>query len=217
MAAEPAPAVPGDRGRAREARANDRAVLEAARDVFAEHGFDAPTSAIAQRAGVGVATVYRRYRSKEELVHALRLLALDDVTRIAQEVAAERPESAVARFLTRHLEEAASPLATTFGRVLPASPEIDAAAERLRAALEDVIALDRERGLVPADYTAGELMIGITHLRPHLAIGGERATALHLRQLDLYLAGLREITRGRATQRGSALSWDEWVAFNSAP
>lgn len=206
-----------DRGRAREARANDRAVLEAARDVFAEEGFDAPTSAIAKRAGVGVASVYRRYGSKEELVHALRLLALEDVIRIAHEVVGERPESAVARFLTRHLEEAASPLATTFGRRLPTSPEIDEAAERLRRSLESLIAIDRERGLVPADYTAGDIMMAIAHLRPHLAASPELATALHLRQLDLYLAGLAQIAAGRATQRGTALTWEMWVGFNSEP
>lgn len=206
-----------DRGRAKEARANDRAVLEAARDVFAEQGFDAPTSAIAKRAGVGVASVYRRYGSKDELVHALRLLALEDVIRIAHEVLDEDPPSAVARFLTRHLEEAASPLATTFGRRLPTSPEIDEAAERLRDALESLIAVDRERGLVPADYTAGETMMAIAHLRPHLAASPGQATALHLRQLDLYLAGLQQIAAGAASQRGTALTWEEWVGFNSEP
>ncbi|MDR6867764.1 AcrR family transcriptional regulator [Microbacterium resistens] len=206
-----------DRGRAREARANDRAVLEAARDVFAAQGFDAPTAAIARRAGVGVATVYRRYRSKDELVHALRLLALEDVTRIAQDVAAERPPLAIGRFLVRHLQEAASPLATTFGRLLPSSPEIEAASDRLRDALDHLIALDRDRDLIPEDYTAGEVMLAIAHLRPHLMVPRERATELHLRQLDLYLAGLREVAQGRAKQRGAALTWDEWVSFNSAP
>ncbi len=206
-----------DRGRAKEARANDRAVLEAARDVFAEQGFDAPTSAIAKRAGVGVASVYRRYGSKDELVHALRLLALEDVIRIAREVVDERPESTVARFLTRHLEEAASPLATTFGRRLPTTPDIDEAADRLRGALETLIAVDRARGLVPSDYTAGDVMMAIAHLRPHLAIAPADATGLHLRQLDLYLAGLRQIAVGAAVQRGAALTWEEWVGFNSEP
>lgn len=183
--------------------------------MFAEQGFDAPTSAIAKRAGVGVASVYRRYGSKDELVHALRLLALNDVIRIAHEVLDERSESAVASFLTRHLEEAASPLATTFGKRLPTTPEIDEAAERLRDALEALIAVDRERGLVPPDYTAGEAMMAIAHLRPHLAVAPSDATALHLRQLDLYLAGLRQIASGAASQRGSPLTWDEWVGFNS--
>lgn len=207
--------TPPDRGRAKEARANDRAVLEAARDVFAEQGFDAPTAEIAKRAGVGVASVYRRYESKEELVHALRLLALHDVIRIANEVTDSETDSTVARFLTRHLTEAASPLATTFGRRLPTTPDIDEAAEQLREALEALIQRDLDRGVVPADFSAGDLMMAVAHLRPHLAIPAAAATELHLRQLDLYLAGLAQIASGAAPQRGTAVTWEQWVSFNS--
>src|SRR5436305_1416190 len=41
------------RGRQAEARRNDLVVLEAARDVFAAQGADAPIAAVAARAGVG--------------------------------------------------------------------------------------------------------------------------------------------------------------------
>jgi len=48
------------------------AVLEAALDLFVERGFHgAPTSLIAQQAGVGVGTIYRYFPSKEELVHSI--------------------------------------------------------------------------------------------------------------------------------------------------
>lgn len=212
---DPISPAPAERGRAKEARANDRAILEAARDIFAAQGFDAPTSDIARRAGVGVASVYRRYESKEDLVNALRLLALDDVTRIAQEVTEKPSDSAVAAFLTRHIEEAASPLATTFGHRLPTTPLVDAAAERLREALDALIAVDRSRNVIPPTYTAGDIMMAIAHLRPRLAMPAHRAKELQLRQLDLYLAGLAQVTQGQASQRGEALSWEEWVSFNS--
>ena len=61
---------PGTRavGRPREARA-DRAIRAATLDLMAEHGVQALTMReVATRAGVGKATIYRRYRSKEELV-----------------------------------------------------------------------------------------------------------------------------------------------------
>ncbi|UCG39014.1 MAG: TetR/AcrR family transcriptional regulator [bacterium] len=49
-----------------------RAVMEAAQDLFVECGFHgAPTSLIAQRAGVGVGTIYRYFRNKEELIHSI--------------------------------------------------------------------------------------------------------------------------------------------------
>jgi AcrR family transcriptional regulator len=57
-------------GRPREARA-DRAIRTAALELIAEHGVHAlRMDDVARRAGVGKATIYRRYRSKEELVTA---------------------------------------------------------------------------------------------------------------------------------------------------
>ena len=60
-------------------RTTDAAITSAARDLLAERGFQAATiEAIALRAGVGRNTIYRRWRSKEELVaDALRELTTD--------------------------------------------------------------------------------------------------------------------------------------------
>jgi AcrR family transcriptional regulator len=56
------------RGRPREARA-DRAILVAALELIAERGVpDLRVDDVAMRAGVGKAAIYRRYRSKDELV-----------------------------------------------------------------------------------------------------------------------------------------------------
>ena len=57
-------------GRPRDERA-DRAMLSATLELMAEHGVDGlRTDDVADRARVGKATIYRRYRSKEELVAA---------------------------------------------------------------------------------------------------------------------------------------------------
>jgi len=57
----------------------DDAITRAALDLLAERGFQAATiEAIAERAGVGRNTIYRRWRSKEELIaDALRELTTD--------------------------------------------------------------------------------------------------------------------------------------------
>jgi len=55
-------------GRPRDARA-DRAIPAATLELMAEHGVrDLRMEDVADRAGVGKATIYRRYRSKDELV-----------------------------------------------------------------------------------------------------------------------------------------------------
>nr|WP_040747735.1 TetR/AcrR family transcriptional regulator [Nocardia transvalensis] len=51
-----------------DARDNRDRILDAARAVFAAEGLDAPMREIARRAGVGPATLYRRFPTKELLV-----------------------------------------------------------------------------------------------------------------------------------------------------
>ena len=55
----------------RDAEHNRQLIIDAAREVFAEHGLDAGLHEIAKRAGVGVGTVYRRFPDKQDLVEAL--------------------------------------------------------------------------------------------------------------------------------------------------
>ena len=59
-----------DRSLRADAERNRQRIVEAARAVFAERGLDAPLEAIAQRAGVGPATLYRRFPRREDLVVA---------------------------------------------------------------------------------------------------------------------------------------------------
>jgi AcrR family transcriptional regulator len=54
-----------------DAQRNLVRVLDAARDVFAEQGIDAPVTDIADRAGVGVGTIFRRFPTKDDLLAAV--------------------------------------------------------------------------------------------------------------------------------------------------
>jgi AcrR family transcriptional regulator len=54
-----------------DAQRNLVRVLEAAREVFAEQGMDAPVTDIAERAGVGVGTIFRRFPTKDDLLVAV--------------------------------------------------------------------------------------------------------------------------------------------------
>ena len=54
-----------------DAERNRERILAAARELFAERGLEVTLDAIAERAGLGVATVYRRFANREELVNAL--------------------------------------------------------------------------------------------------------------------------------------------------
>jgi AcrR family transcriptional regulator len=52
---------------ARTATITDQQIIEAARETFLEFGFGAPSSEIARRAGVSEGTIFKRFRTKEDL------------------------------------------------------------------------------------------------------------------------------------------------------
>jgi AcrR family transcriptional regulator len=75
-------------------------VLDAAREVFAEQGIDAPVTDIAERAGVGVATIFRRFPTKDDLLVAVveqRTEQLIDAADAA--LASADPGAALRRFM----------------------------------------------------------------------------------------------------------------------
>ncbi|GAB3249105.1 TetR/AcrR family transcriptional regulator [Kineosporia babensis] len=72
MPAQPSqnPSPPNDAAGAlrTDARRNRERILEAAREAFSSRGIEVPTAAIARRAGVGTATLYRHFPSRASLV-----------------------------------------------------------------------------------------------------------------------------------------------------
>lgn len=69
----------------RDAEHNRDRVVQAARKAFAEDGIDVSVEAIARRAGVGIATLYRRFPTKEELIDAVLEDAFADIREAAED------------------------------------------------------------------------------------------------------------------------------------
>jgi AcrR family transcriptional regulator len=59
------------RGLRTDAARNRERVLDAAREVFASQGIDASSNEIARLAGVGIATLYRRFPTRDALIAAV--------------------------------------------------------------------------------------------------------------------------------------------------
>ncbi|MFE7797949.1 TetR/AcrR family transcriptional regulator [Nocardia sp. NPDC057440] len=51
-----------------DAARNQQRIVAAARELFADHGLEITLDDVAERAGVGVGTVYRRFANKKELI-----------------------------------------------------------------------------------------------------------------------------------------------------
>src|ERR1700761_8440912 len=86
------PEAPSGRGEwtALDAAGKRERLVVAATDVFARDGLDAPMSAVADAAGAGVASVYRMFESKRELLAALVVWRMDEVA-AASQAAFEEP------------------------------------------------------------------------------------------------------------------------------
>ncbi|MFF4798869.1 TetR/AcrR family transcriptional regulator [Streptomyces sp. NPDC001351] len=210
------------RGRQREADRNDARLFQAAREVFAERGWDAPVSEIARRAGIGMGSLYRRYPSKELLAQRMRIAAMEHLVAQARAAISEEPDpwSAFARFLRDVLsaQEPGGALLPLIGGRLPATDDIVNAADRLRAALDDLVGDAHRAGVLRTDFTSADVPLLLEHLTARIPVAGERAGALHLRYLDLVLAGLRTAPSAEPTALTSpAPSWAELRELWNAP
>lgn len=96
----------------RDAERNRQRILKAASEVFTERGLEVSLDEVARQAGVGVGTVYRRFRTKEDLVEALFVDRIDEIAALAEEATeAADPWSGLACFM----EQAATKLADDLG------------------------------------------------------------------------------------------------------
>ena len=88
-----------------DAARNRAAIVAVARDVFAEQGLEAPLEAIAARAGVGIATLYRRFPTREKLVAAALAEKVAQYAEAAEQaLAAADPWAGFAGFVQRICE-----------------------------------------------------------------------------------------------------------------
>jgi AcrR family transcriptional regulator len=76
-----------------DAARNRELIITAAAAVFAERGLDAATAEIAHRAGVGEATLFRRFPTKDDLIDAIIATRMEELAALA-DAAADHPDPA---------------------------------------------------------------------------------------------------------------------------
>jgi AcrR family transcriptional regulator len=140
---------------------NRERVVAAAVAVFAERGLEASVPEVAARAGVGKATVYRSFPSKEHLIAAVVIDRIEDFERRARELLDE-PDAWTA------LDELMSEKAVehcadrTLASAVQAAASSDLLAEARRRMWDAVAALmDRakEQGTMRATATSEDLRV----------------------------------------------------------
>lgn len=202
------------RGRQSEAARNDLRIVDAARRVFARSGADAPVSAIAAEAGVGVGSLYRRFASKDDLLRHLCQAAMDQSVEAAEAALASLDAgegdawSAVdgyVRACVGFRSGAFAPVAGTF----PVTAEMIATAERAHALLERLLDAARREGTLREGVSAVDVygLVGLFSRRE--PVEGDDPTERRL--LAIAVEGLRAAP-GRAPLPGPPPRWAEYSA-----
>jgi AcrR family transcriptional regulator len=94
-----------DRRLRADAQRNIDTLLRAASKVFGSSGVDAPVREIAEKAGVGIGTVYRHFPQRSDLIVAVFRHEVDACAHAASVLATEHePGEALARWLQRYVD-----------------------------------------------------------------------------------------------------------------
>jgi AcrR family transcriptional regulator len=175
-----------------DARRNEDSVLEAAKEVFAISGVNAPVREIAAKAGVGMGTLYRGFPTRSELVAAVFRREVDScVSEAAKLKAKYGPGEALTRWLKRYNGFLATKkgLAAALHSGDPAFNELP---RYFRDSFEPALST-----LLNQAVAAGEIRGGIEPYDLLRAIGnlsvaaGNDGAAHTQRMLDLLIDGLR--------------------------
>ncbi|MFF1693423.1 TetR/AcrR family transcriptional regulator [Streptomyces sp. NPDC058257] len=187
--------------RRRDARRNWDLLVEAAREVFAEQGLEAPLDVIARRAGVGNATLYRNFPTRAALIDAVfhdlltGTMAAGERARTAPDAWAALNDYVRAVFVTLAGDRGTNDLMTTHLEGIEALQAVHA---HNRETMDILLNRAREQGTVRADATTEDVLFALAALGraiPALtaATAATAATAPDAwhRPLALFLDGLR--------------------------
>ena len=199
MAENATGAEDGPRPLRRDAERNRQRILEAATEVFNERGLDVSLDEIARHAGVGVGTVYRRFRTKEELVEALFMSRLATVAAIAdQALEAPDPWSGLVSFMERMAETMAGDLGlrqilmfATYGRDLVA-----VARERNAPLVERLVERAQAAGQLRSDLRQTDIVFIVFVLTEATELAQAASPGIWRRYLTLILDGMQPARAG---------------------
>jgi AcrR family transcriptional regulator len=111
----PALAITVRRPHRADARRNFDALLVAARDAFNRDGIDVPLEDIARQAGVGIATLYRNFPTRSDLVEAVYVSEIEELLQAARDAREREPWDALETWLRRFSGYVATKLAMLQG------------------------------------------------------------------------------------------------------
>ena len=182
-----------------DAERNRQRILAAAAEVFNERGLEVTLDEIARHAGVGVGTVYRRFRTKEELIEALFMDRLEMIAAIADEaLASPDPWSGLVSFMERMAETMAGNVGlrqmlmfATYGRDLVA-----VARQHNAPLIEQLVQRAQAAGQLRTDIRQTDIALLVLVLTETTQLAYAASPDIWRRYLTLILDGMRPAREG---------------------
>ena len=197
----------------RDAERNRQRILKAASGVFTERGLDVSLDEVARHAGVGVGTVYRRFRTKEDLVEALFVDRIEEVAVLAEEAAqAADPWAGLACFM----EQAAGKLAGDLGLrqmmmfATYGGDRVWYARQRIQPLVTRLVEGAQAAGQLRSDLRPTDIPFILFVLAEAAQFAKQTSPGIWRRYLTLVLDGLRPERDGVSPLPVPAMSPDEF-------
>jgi len=145
-----------------DAERNRVALLDAAREVFAEQGLEAPLEEIALRAGVGIATLYRRFPTRGQLVAAALVDKIAQYAEAAEQaLAIADPWAGFASFVERICELQADDrgLSDLLSMTLPTDDRIEQLRKLANQRMTRLVARAKAAGRLRQEFVVEDLLV----------------------------------------------------------
>ncbi len=191
-------------GRQGQAARNNEVILAAAREVFLADP-KAPIAAVAERAGVGISALYRRYAGKEDLLRTLchdglRQFIAEAEAALASVSASASAEpggwEAFAGFLRRIVDADVHSLTVHLAGTFNPTEEMHADAVRADALAKKLFARARASGRLRRDAVVEDVTLLLEGCAAVRVPDAARTRQLRQRYLGLLLAGLEADAEG---------------------
>lgn len=166
---------------------NRELVVDAAAAVFAELGADTSVESVAERAGVGRATVYRSFPSKDHLLAGVAVQRLGHILELVTEAMTEADAGAAFRRVLVQIGElqAADRVMLDSMRLDAEIPELARARAEVHAAFDALVARGRRQGRLRPDATAEDVRILLTGIALAMTDETQRDVAVWRRYAGL--------------------------------
>lgn len=177
-----------------DAERNRGRIVEAAQAAFAERGLDVPLEAVAERAGVGIATLYRRFPGRDDLIAACFEYRLAEYARLAEEALdADDAWSGFAGYIERicAMQSADRGLKDVLTRTFPNAGALEAHRRRGYDLLVRVIERAQAQGSLRRDLVPEDVVLVMMANAGVVQGTGAAAPEAWRRFVGLMLDGLR--------------------------